>query len=352
MKDLLLNKDEQLALNVLSRRKFLAGTTMTFSLGALLAACGGTDTNTNPNGNTSTKAYKIAYVPGMAGIPFYNMIMAGAQEAAKKKGSDVTQSAADAWDPTKQSAIVETLITNKVDAIIIAPTDPTAMQASLKKANDAGIKVLTVDTTLGDGNYSTGNLDWVVAYIGSDNLLGGKMAGEALIKAIGGKGKVYIQNQDPQATTAVLRAQGFKQAIDATNGAVTLVAETNYDKGSQATATSQTSTILEKYPDLVGIFGVNAFSAEGAAAAVKAKNKSGVVKVAHFDSSEQSIIDLRNGTVDLVIGQLPKDMGAKAVDFLLQSLGGTKPDKKLQTSFIVIDKNNVDSPEAQSAVYK
>ncbi|HEV2660214.1 MAG TPA: substrate-binding domain-containing protein, partial [Ktedonobacteraceae bacterium] len=274
-----------------------------------------------------------------------------AQEAAKL-GATLLADAPAQWDPNLQTQIVNAYIAKKVDGIIISPCDSQVLVAPLKRANDAGIKVVTVDTFLGSGDYTTGNVTFPVAYIGSDNVKGGRIAGDALIKAIGGKGKVYLQNNAPGASTAVQRAQGFKDAIAATKGAVTLVAE-NFDGGDISKATAQTSAILQSHPDVVGIFGATAYSAEGAAAAVKNANKSGIIKVAHFDSSQQSIIDLRNGIVDLVIGQLPAKMGTIAVDDAVQALNGnTTLPKSVHTDFIVIDKTNVDSAEAQAAIYQ
>ncbi|HLZ60162.1 MAG TPA: ABC transporter substrate-binding protein [Ktedonosporobacter sp.] len=339
---------------IVSRRRFLIGSA-TLAGGVVLAACSGsTSPSTTPSGNnTGGKKYTVVFIAGIQGVPFYNMVKLGAQDEATKKGVTLQADAPAQWDPNLQTQIVNAYIAKNVDAIIIAPCDNQVLVNPLKQASDKGIKVVTVDTFLGDGNYTTGNVTFPVAYVGSDNVKGGNMAGVALIKAIGGKGKVYLQNNAPGASTAVQRAQGFKDALAATNGAVTLVGE-NFDGGDIAKATAQTAAILQSHPDLAGIFGATAYSAEGAAAAVKNANKSGVVKVAHFDSSEQSIIDLRNGTVDLVIGQLPKQMGTIALDYALQALTGdsSKLQRHVSTDFIVIDKNNVDTPEAQAAVYK
>ena len=71
----------------------------------------------------------------------------------------------------------------------------------------------------------------------------------------------------------------------------------DYNNDSAANAAQQTTALLQRSPDLSGIFGANLFSAEGAAQAVKNANLSGVVQVANFDAPEQAISDLRAGTV-------------------------------------------------------
>lgn len=338
---------------VVKRRTFLIGAA-TLAGGSILAACDSTPASTQgSNQQGSGKKYTIAYIAGVQGVPFYNMIKKGATTEAAKQGATLLANAPAQWDPNAQSQLVNTYIAKKVDAIIISPCDNQVLIAPLQQANNAGIKVVTVDTFISNGDYTKGNVTFPLASIGSDNVKGGNIAGTALIKAIGGKGKVYLQNNAPGASTAVQRAQGFKDAIAATNGAVTLVGE-NFDGGDISKATAQTSAILQSHPDIVGIFGATAYSAEGAAAAVKNANKSGMIKIAHFDSSQQSIIDLRNGIIDLVIGQLPAKMGSIAVDDVIQALNGdtSKIQKNVQTDFIVIDKTNVDSAEAQAAIYQ
>ena len=112
--------------------------------------------------------------------------------------------------------------------------------------------------------------------------------------------------------------------------------------------------MLQRTPDLTGIFGANLFSAEGAAQAVKNANLSGTVRVANFDAPEQAIADLRAGAVDLVIAQKPADMGTTGVDYAVMAVSGdmTGIQKRVPTGYVVIDRDNVDTPEAQAAIYK
>jgi len=341
--------------NALNRRTFLVSIA-TVAGGTALVACSTNNStnasNNNNNQNTSSsKKYSLAVVGGMAGVPFYEMIKKGAEEEAKAQGMDLTYQAPKQWDPVEQTKIVEALIARKVNAIIISPCDNQALVAPLQKAHDAGITVITVDTVLGDGDYANGSVKFPITYIGSDNTKGGKIAGEVMIKAIGGKGKVYIQSNKPGTSSTDQREKGFKEAIAATNGAVTIVS-TSYDEGSMDKATQQTSAVLQAHPDIAGIFGTTAFSSEGAAAAVKNANKSNAIKIIHFDSSQQGVTDLRNGIIDFIIGQKPREMGKIGVQYAIKALNGDSSlQKNVQTDFVVIDKTNVDTPESQNAIY-
>lgn len=339
----------------LNRREFLLGAAAVAGSIAF-AACGsgGSTGGGASGGSTSTaKKYTIALVQGVRGDPFYVTMQKGAQAMADKLGMTLIVDGPAQFSATLQTPIVNALIAKKVDAMIIAACDKQAMIAPLKQANDAGIKIISVDTFIGDGNYANGPVTFPLSYIGSDNVEGGKIAGDALIKAIGGKGKIYIQNVKPGISTTDQREQGCKNAISTTNGAVTL-AGVDYNNDSAATAAQQTGAVLQRDKDITGIFGTNLFSAEGAAQAVKNANKQGTIKIANFDAPEQAITDLRNNVVDLVIAQKPADMGSIAVQYAVDALNGTTSSikKRVPTGYVVIDKTNVDKPEAQAAIYK
>ena len=295
----------------------------------------------------------LALVVGVKGDPFYVTMQKGAQAEADKVGAELSVDGPAQFDAVQQTPIVDALIARRIDALIIAATDKQAMIEPLRRANDAGIKVISVDTFIGDGDYAAGPVNFPLSYIGSDNVQGGQIGCEALIKASGGKGKMYIQNVKPGISTTDQREQGCKQAIEATAGQATLVG-VDYNDDSAANAAQQTTAVLQRTPDLAGIFGANLFSAEGAAQAVKNANLSGTVKIANFDAPEQAIADLRAGAVDLVIAQKPADMGTIAVDYAVKAVRGdtTGIQKRVPTGYVVIDRSNVDTPEAQAAIYK
>lgn len=338
---------------ILSRREFLLGSAAVAGT-VVFVACGGSTTSTSGGGSTpAAKKFTIALVQGVKGDPFYVTMQKGAQAKADSLGATLVVDGPAQFDATLQTPIVDALIAKKVDAIIIAACDKQAMIAPLQRANDAGIKIISVDTFIGDGDYANGPVKFPLSYVGSDNTQGGTIAGQALIKAIGGKGKIYIQNVKPGISTTDQREKGCKDAITASNGAVTL-AGVDYNNDSAATATQQTSAVLQRDKTIAGIFGTNLFGAEGAAQAVKNANKQGTVKIANFDAPEQAITDLKNGLVDLVIAQKPGDMGSTAVQYAVDALNSKTSgiQKRVPTGYVVIDKTNVDTPEAQNAIYK
>jgi ribose transport system substrate-binding protein len=348
-------EDTELGNKSLSRREFLAGSVAVLAGGSFLAACGGSTSTSGSSSSSTSPSYTFVLIQGVKGDPFYVTMQKGAQAMADKLGVKLLVDGPPQFSATLQAPIVDAYIAKKVDVMIIAACDKQAMIAPLQRANEAGIKVISVDTFIGDGNYTSGPGAFPLSYIGSDNVQGGKIAGEALIKAIGNKGGVYIENVTPGISTTDQRQQGCIEAIQATNGAVTLVGS-NYDNDSAATASQQVSALLSsnKGSQVNGIFGTNLFSAEGAAQAVKNAGKQGQIKIANFDAPQEAINDLNNGVVDLVIAQKPADMGSTAVQYGVYALTGKTNliQKRVATGYVVIDKTNVNDPASQAAIYK
>ena len=113
-----------------------------------------------------------------------------------------------------QTPILDSMVARgDLNYIITAPTDKDQMVGPLKAAADAGIKIITVDTFLGDGDYVNGPVKFPISYIGSDNVEGGRIAARGLAKAIGGKGTVYINSTNPNVSSVEGREKGFKEAM-------------------------------------------------------------------------------------------------------------------------------------------
>jgi ribose transport system substrate-binding protein len=237
-----------------------------------------------------------------------------------------------------------------LDFLFLAPVDKEAMIAPLQKAYDSGLPLLTVDTFIGDGDYTDGPVTFPLSFIASDNELGGEIACEALAEAIGGEGKVYIQNVKPGISSTDAREVGCKTALEAYPDITLIGVDYNDDDPSKAQA--QVEAILQKHPDLGGIFGTNVFSAQGAGQVVANQGLSGIVKVVAFDATETAIEMLADGTVDMVIAQKPADMGYFGVQMAMAYLNGvTSFPKHIPTGYQVITQDNMEDPEVARFFY-
>ncbi|HVO71822.1 MAG TPA: ABC transporter substrate-binding protein [Aggregatilineaceae bacterium] len=302
--------------------------------------------------HAQVKKPKIGFLPGVVD-PFYQVMEIGVNEAVADFGLQVvTQYPQGAWGPTNQTPVLDAMVARgDLNYLIIAPTDKEAMVAPLQRAVDAGIKVITVDTFLGDGDYVNGKVTFPLSYIGSDNVEGGRIAAQALGKVLNGKGKVYIQNTTVGTSTTEQRGQGFKEGI-AKFPDMQLVGM-DYNQDDAGTAAQQVAAKLQANPDLAGIFGVNVFSALGAGNTVKAAGLGGKVQIIAFDATKDAIENLRSGVVSLVIAQKPHDMGYLAVEFAMADVRGvTSIPRHVTTGYAVIDAKNVDDPNVAKFIYQ
>ena len=198
--------------------------------------------------------------------------------------------------------------------IITAPTDKEQMIGPLQAALDAGIKIITVDTFLGDGDYVNGPVKFPISYIGSDNVEGGRISARGLAKAIGGKGTVYINSTNPNVSSVEGREKGFEEVMAKEFPDIKVIGP-DYNLDDQNKATQQTAAVIEQHPDLAGVFGTNVFSAQGAGNAVVNAGLGGHVQVVAYDATKDAIEMMNKGVVSLVLAQKPFDMGYMAVEF-------------------------------------
>jgi ribose transport system substrate-binding protein len=306
---------------------------------ASLGACGSAEKS---GSGSSGNGKKIAFVQGVAGDEFYISMQCGIQAAAKKAGATVKTQGPEKFDPTLQKPIVDSVVSSKPDALLVAPTDVSAMQAPLKAAADAGIKVVLVDTTVNDPSFA-------VSEISSDNVGGGKAAFTAIKKLSPKGGKVLVISTDPGVSTVDLRVKGFKDAAAADSSFKYLGVQ--YSHNEPATAAKLVSAALQKDPDIVGIFATNLFSAEGTATGVRQAEKQDSVKIVGFDAGPAQVKQLRQGTVQALIAQKPATIGTDGVEQAMAALKGGSTTKKIQTGFTIITKDNLDGA-AKDDVYK
>jgi ribose transport system substrate-binding protein len=294
----------------------------------------------------------IALIPGVLADGFYITMHKGADAAAKAVGADLIYQGPASWDVTLQVPVIDAIIARKPAAIMVAPVDKTQLIKPLRKAFDAGITVVCVDTFIGNGQFQTGSgdADFPISYVASDNVLGGRIAGRALAKAIGDKGKVYVSNVKPGVSTTDQREEGFK--LEMKDHPNISVLETQFNDDDSNKAAAQAQAVMGRVPDLAGIFGANLFSATGAANGVKQAGKGGTVKIAAFDAPEEIVGHLKDGTFELTIAQHPAEIGYFGLISAFAHLTGNPVPTAIGTGFTVMTKDNIDDPNVARFIYK
>jgi ribose transport system substrate-binding protein len=311
----------------------------------LVAACGGDDKSSGSasTGGKSGEKKSIVYVPGLTGNPFYSTVACGAKSVAAKNNVDFSVQGAPEWNVAKQTAIVNAIITKKPDAIMISHNDPKAMIVPLKRAESAGIKVMTIDGDLADTSIAVSNIQ-------SDNLEGGRLAGERMAKLIGGKGTVISIDNDPGFPISEARIKGFNDAIAKYPGIKNLGVK--YSHNEVAEAANIVSTTAGSNPDLVGVYAAETNNTEGAITGVREAKKEGKIDIVGYDTSDPIVQALRDGKVQGVIVQYPYGEGQKGIETLVKAIDGGKVERNQTAPFVVATPENVDDPKVQQYIYK
>jgi len=209
---------------------------------------------------------------------------------------------------------------SKVDAIVLNPADSAAIGAAIEEANAAGIPVFTCDLEC------TAEGVKIAGHIATDNYQGGRLAGEAMIEALGeGGGEIAILTHDP-AASCIKRVEGFDDVINAHNegrsdGKITvmkrLACEGQRDPGYKAT-----QDIITAHPNLAGVFAINDPGALGALAALEKAGKAEQVTIVGFDGQPDGKQAIKEGKIYADPIQFPDRMGQEIVGMISQYFAG------------------------------
>lgn len=306
---------------------------------ALVAAGCGRDQAATPDGE---EPLDVVLIQGVRGDEFYVTMDCGAREAARELGVNLSVQGPESFDPTLQTPIVNAVVAEGPDAILIAPTDRTAMIPPLQAAQDAGITVVLVDTIVDDPNIG-------VSRIATDNVEGGRVAGDALAELIGEEGKVMVITTDPGVSTVEERQQGFEEAI-AAYGDIQYLG-TEYSHNEPETAAQIVTSTLAAEPDLAGVFATNLFSAEGTATGLREAGLLGEVKIVGFDASPGQVEQVREGLVQALVAQNPREIGRQGVEQAVRALRGEPVEAQISTPLTVVTEENLQDEEVQNTLY-
>jgi len=303
-----------------------------------LAACGSDGETSQDGGNKS-----ISLLPGVAADTAYISMECAARETAEKLGYKIDMQAPQKFDATLQRPIVDAAIANKPAAMIIAPTDTSALQESLEQAKADGIKVVLFDTTTEDPAVA-------VSSVATDNPGVGAAGFEAMAKAHPEGGKVWVIGSAPGISTGDERLKGFEDAV-AKNSAFEYVG-VQYGGDDTAKSAQLTAAALQKDPDIVGIFGVSYKEAQGAVTAVKQAGLSDKITMVAVDSDPSQVEALEAGDFSALVAQDFESIGVKSVEQAVAAIEGKPVEKKIETGVHLITPENLSTPESQAAIYK
>lgn len=272
-------------------------------------------TSTNKTEKKKEDGVKIGLSISTLNNPFFVTLKEGAEKAAKEANATLT--VVDAQnDSAKQANDIEDLIQQGVDVILVNPTDSSAVTSAIESANKANIPVITVDRSADGGK--------VVAHIASDNVAGGKMAGEFIVEALKDGGNIVELEGIPGSSAARERGEGFHQVIDkASNIKVVAKQAADFDR---AKGLSVMENILQSQKDIKAVFAHNDEMALGALEALEAHGMKDVIVVG-FDATDDAVKAVKEGRMAATIAQKPALIGENAVKTALKVVKGETVEK-------------------------
>ncbi|AMP02774.1 ABC transporter substrate-binding protein [Collimonas pratensis] len=252
--------------------------------------------------------------------------------------------------PASESAVadqvnmVENAVNRKVAGIVLAPSDENALIPAIKKAWEAKIPVVLIDSKISDSGKQ-----YYQSFLATDNEAAGALCAKELISKVGNTGKIAIMSYVAGAGSEIGRVGGFTKYIQA-NSKLKIVGPF-YSQSQMANALNQTTDVLAANPDLVGIFGANEPTAIGMARAITQAGKAGKVTAVGFDGNQDEQGFVKDGTLYAIAVQGSYQMGSLGVKTLIGVIEGKSTPKFVNTGVVIVNKKNIDQPEAQNVLY-
>ncbi|SEN39060.1 ribose-binding protein [Mesobacillus persicus] len=284
---------------------------MAMFLGACSLDAPGSDKEANNSGGDgeASEEKKIGFSISTLNNPFFVTLAEGAEARAAELGMEIT--VVDAQDdPAKQASDIEDLIQQGVSVILVNPTDSAAVATAIESANNANIPVITVDRSADSGE--------VVAHIASDNVEGGRMAGNFIIEQLGDAGSVVELEGISGSSAARERGQGFNEVIDGSSIEIVANQTANFDR---AEGLNVMENIIQSGAEFNAVFAHNDEMALGAKEALAAAGMNDILVVG-FDATDDAVAAVESGEMAATVAQKPDEIGVSAVDTAQAVLNG------------------------------
>ncbi|MDP0298575.1 ribose ABC transporter substrate-binding protein RbsB [Glaesserella parasuis] len=256
--------------------------------------------------------------------PFFVTLKEGAEKKAKELGYNLVVLDSQN-DPAKELSNVEDVTVRGATVLLINPTDSEAVGTAVAVANKKNIPVITLDRGANKGN--------VVSHIASDNVAGGKMAGDFIAEKVGKNAKV-IQLEGIAGTSAARkRGEGFKQAVEANQFELLASQPADFDRTK---GLNVMENLLASHGSAKAVFAQNDEMALGALRAIKASGKN--ILVVGFDGTDDAVKAVNGGQLAATIAQQPEKIGELGVEVADKVLKGEKVEAQIPVPLKVISK--------------
>jgi ribose transport system substrate-binding protein len=290
------------------------------------------------------KTLQVAVIPKGMTHEFWNAIHAGAVKAGRELGVEIVWKGPHKEDDREgQIIVVEDMIARGVDGIVLAPLDDKALVRPVEEAKREKIPVVIIDSPLKGGGY--------ISYIATDNYKGGVLAAEHLGKLLGGKGRIFLIRCHEGSASSTLREQGFYETTQRSFPGIEFLSKDLYAGVTTESAYQTLDNLLNRFPDVDGIFCPNESTSFGTLRALQDKGLAGKVKFVGFDSSQKLVDGLRQGFLHGLVIQNPFNMGYLGVKTIVAYRRGEPVEALIDTGETLVTPENMDQPEIKALLF-
>lgn len=309
-----------------------------------LAACGGG--SGAGDGGAKGGNIKIGLVTKTDSNPFFVKLRESAKEEADKSGAELV-ALAGAFDGDNEGQVtaIENLISQGVKGILITPNSSSGILGAIKKARDAGIVVIALDT-------ATDPEDAVDATFATDNLKAGELQGQYVKAALGDKDpKVIMLDGTPGGTVDTFRHDGFLAGMGLTEDSPEIVGKENTN-GDQTKAQTAMENLLQRAGDANSVYTINEPAAAGGFEAIKSAGKVDQFTIGSIDGSCTGVENVKSGVIAATVLQFPAKMAAEGVKAVVKfAEDGTKPSGSTDTGTTLITDDPIEGVDSEDTTW-
>lgn len=293
--------------------------------------------------NKSNKTWSLIYIPKTVDgtNDFWTSLISGTRMAAKEGNADIQVIAPEReQDVERQNEILEQAIAEKPDAILISPSSFTASNELLRQAKEKGIPITFIDS------YTEENVQDIT--VATDNLEVGRRLGEFARDMLTEDSRIAIVGHVKGVSTAIEREQGFREGLESyeKNIVEVVYCDSQFEKSYELT-----KELMEKYPDLEMIAGLNEYSSVGAARAVDDAGAKDRIKIIGVDSSQEAVQLMEQGVFKGLVVQKAFKMGYVGVQETLRMLDGEAADKNINSGCELVTPENMYTSEIEKLLF-
>ena len=289
-------------------------------------------------GASSGDALSFIYISPILANPYWDVVQAGVETAAKNLGVNVEVMGTNAVDINKMCEYMETAIAKGCDGILTMSLSASAFSPYIDKAKEAGIPVVLVDTDAPDSKRD--------CYIGTNNYEAGVTLGKALVELTGGKATIGIMSGVADQQNMIDREAGVKAGI--ADQPDMKVVTTEFDNSALDQCIAKTEAMILAYPEIDALVGIEGFGVPGMGKVLKEQGLADSYTLVGFDNVDETIAFIKEGIAEGTCVQRQYMMGYSGIEALVKINKGEAV-ADIDSGGVILTKDNIDTydPEAK-----